>query len=568
MTLSFSVSATAKERNLLSIPSSSSVISSPFPTTIIPNGPNTSSNISSVAFVPETITSSPRNNLKRNASEEILNIRPHPPHPHPASSTLTSTSSTFSTVNGQVQSQANVAGMEVDINSVDWGNNNDLSGLLEAAAAASNSVASTSFLEGDEDAEGEDEEEEEEEEFKPKANVKAKGKGKAKAKAKSKSNRPSTVTTPKRPFTSSASFSNTSRTNSNSQDQQPTLVRTSQISPNDIHNSTPVEFRVLFHTSTASSTISVNTNPIISSTSTSTSVPATSTSTLTAPATTSSLPQAAGTSIEATVVDEEQNDLNRMALNWSNEEWSSRRRLVQIYRVQDQNIVTMRFRPISQLAYDTLLQNGADQEELVVVSCIYRDEWNECFVTSVDAIWLLERLILGTEYRDTTSGGTPKIGKGKSKVVSAGAKIIGGGGGEKTFSVEEKNRIRRNLEGFKPFTVSKTKSTNSSSVPTNSTITAPLLNPTTTSTSNAGSTVAIPTTDKEMENFFRLIMSYKEPRPRKIEKDLKVFPWKVLSDCLEKILNKFVSLHFSFFSPTLILFKKMASTRGFNGRKI
>jgi len=70
------------------------------------------------------------------------------------------------------------------------------------------------------------------------------------------------------------------------------------------------------------------------------------------------------------------------------------------------------------------------------------------------------------------------------------------------FPVEEKNRIRRNLQGFGPKTVSKHK---------------------------AG-----------MGGFFQVIMEFTEPRPRNIEKDLKVFLWDLLPPALDKILSKYV----------------------------
>ncbi|KAM0791844.1 hypothetical protein ACM66B_004101 [Microbotryomycetes sp. NB124-2] len=149
-------------------------------------------------------------------------------------------------------------------------------------------------------------------------------------------------------------------------------------------------------------------------------------------------------------------DLNQMAMGWSNEEWTNRRRLIQFWRQQEGNVINASFRPIAQEDY---------VPNTIVVSCIFRDEWNECFVTSVDTIYLLEALV--------------------------GVR----------FSVEEKNRIRRNLEGFKPMTVSKTKS--------------------------------------DSEPFFKLIMGFPNPKPRNIEKDVKVFQWKILSSALEKIIGKY-----------------------------
>ena len=91
----------------------------------------------------------------------------------------------------------------------------------------------------------------------------------------------------------------------------------------------------------------------------------------------------------------------------------------------------------------------------------------ECYVTSVDTIFLLESLVAVR------------------------------------FTVEEKNRIRRNLEGFKPQTVSKAK--------------------------------------PEREEFFKIIMGFPNPKPRNIEKDVKVFPWKILALALKKIIGKYVS---------------------------
>lgn len=71
------------------------------------------------------------------------------------------------------------------------------------------------------------------------------------------------------------------------------------------------------------------------------------------------------------------------------------------------------------------------------------------------------------------------------------------------FTVEEKNRIRRNLEGFRPMTVSKAKA--------------------------------------DSEEFFKIIMGFPNPKPRNIEKDVKVFPWKILAHALKKIIGKYVS---------------------------
>ncbi|KAJ9092389.1 hypothetical protein QFC21_006891 [Naganishia friedmannii] len=151
-----------------------------------------------------------------------------------------------------------------------------------------------------------------------------------------------------------------------------------------------------------------------------------------------------------------QSDLNLMAVGWDQEEWHAKRRLVQFWRRQDGPVIHAAFRPIKQTEY---IPNS------IVVSCIYRADKNECFVTSVDAIYLLEALV--------------------------GLR----------FSVEEKNRIRRNLEGFRPITVSKNKS--------------------------------------GAEDFFKLVMSFPNPKPRNIEKDVKVFPWSIFGTALKKIIGKY-----------------------------
>ena len=126
-------------------------------------------------------------------------------------------------------------------------------------------------------------------------------------------------------------------------------------------------------------------------------------------------------------------DLNAMAMGWTPDEWNARRRLVEFKRVQEGNIINVSFKPIRLHEFKT---------SSIVISCIFRDDKNECYITSVDAIYLLEALI--------------------------GAR----------FTVEEKNRIRRNLEGFKPITVSKSKA--------------------------------------DSEPFFKLIMGFPNPKPRNI----------------------------------------------------
>lgn len=153
-------------------------------------------------------------------------------------------------------------------------------------------------------------------------------------------------------------------------------------------------------------------------------------------------------------------DLATMAKGWTSEEWAAKRRLVKVWRRQDGHNIFLAFAPMPQLEWHA-------EKDCVVISCMFREDRNSCWVTSVDMLYLLEAVI-GTR-----------------------------------FSVEEKNRIRRNLEGFRPQTVSKNKSTS--------------------------------------DTFFRTIMSYPAPKPRNIEKDVKVFPFEVVAAAIKKIVSKYVS---------------------------
>lgn len=152
-------------------------------------------------------------------------------------------------------------------------------------------------------------------------------------------------------------------------------------------------------------------------------------------------------------------DLDSMTQNWTEEEWDAKRRLVHFRRSQSGSTITTTFQPVS-----------VDERppQSICISCIYWEEKGESFVTSVDTIHLLEQLVAVK------------------------------------FTVEEKNRIRRNLEGFRPKTVSKGKA--------------------------------------ESEEFFKVIMGFPSPKPRNIEKDVKVFHWKDLASALKKIISKYVCL--------------------------
>ncbi|KAH7371405.1 hypothetical protein BKA66DRAFT_424176 [Pyrenochaeta sp. MPI-SDFR-AT-0127] len=149
-------------------------------------------------------------------------------------------------------------------------------------------------------------------------------------------------------------------------------------------------------------------------------------------------------------------DLDKMSDDWTQEELDAKRRLVEFKRSQHGSTISTSFAPVAP---------EARQARSICVSCIWWEEKDECFITSVDTIYLLEQLV------------------------------------NVRFTVEEKNRIRRNLEGFRPLTVSKAKA--------------------------------------DSEDFFKVIMGFPNPKPRNIEKDVKVFPWKILSHALKKIISKY-----------------------------
>ncbi|KAI9311719.1 hypothetical protein BX666DRAFT_1994913 [Dichotomocladium elegans] len=155
-------------------------------------------------------------------------------------------------------------------------------------------------------------------------------------------------------------------------------------------------------------------------------------------------------------------DLDAMCDGWTTEEWNQRRRLVQFWRDEDDHLIRCGFQPVAQEAHRGQVNSI---EGFTIVSCIYWPERNDYFITSVDLIHLLEVVM------------------------------------HMQFTVEEKNRVRRNLEGFRPLTVSKSR--------------------------------------PDSSDFFKLIMNFPHPKPRNIEKDLKVFPWRTLALALNKIVAKY-----------------------------
>lgn len=172
-------------------------------------------------------------------------------------------------------------------------------------------------------------------------------------------------------------------------------------------------------------------------------------------------------------------NLNAMTENWTPDEWAMKRRLVQFWRSQNKSTINSEFVAVTP---------GERQSNSICISCIWWEERQECFITSVDTIYLLESLVAVR------------------------------------FSVEEKNRVRRNLEGFHPLTVSKAK--------------------------------------QDSQEFFKVIMGFPNPKPRNIEKDVKVFPWDILTHALKKIIGKYVSrTQYSFCTTQLTNYSPQAIHR-------
>ncbi|KAL8735104.1 MAG: hypothetical protein Q9181_002922, partial [Wetmoreana brouardii] len=167
-------------------------------------------------------------------------------------------------------------------------------------------------------------------------------------------------------------------------------------------------------------------------------------------------------------------NLDSMAQNWTAEECRVKRRVVQFSRFQRGGTLYTSFEP-------TTVEDRVPNS--ICVSCIWWREENGHFITSVDILDLFEKLICGHE--------------GKFSDVHK-ARVM------------EQNRIRRNLEGFGPITVSKTPPEDGSERP---------------------NTV----------RFFNQIMSFGDPKPRRIAKDVKVFKWQDLKHGLQKVMGKYVS---------------------------
>ncbi|CAB4482948.1 unnamed protein product [Rhizophagus irregularis] len=150
---------------------------------------------------------------------------------------------------------------------------------------------------------------------------------------------------------------------------------------------------------------------------------------------------------------------NDMTQLWSQEELNVRRRVVQFFKTRAKKRIMASFKAVDPIERP---KNG------IFVSCLYwYDKKTQCdkwYFTSTDYLNLLESL---TGIRLTS---------------------------------DEKNRIRRNLEEYKPITVGKNKN--------------------------------------DSDDIYKDLMSYSFAKPRNAEKDIKIYEWRHLLHAIDKIIKK------------------------------
>lgn len=152
-----------------------------------------------------------------------------------------------------------------------------------------------------------------------------------------------------------------------------------------------------------------------------------------------------------------EDDLGSMTENWTHEEIEDERRLVRFNftRVTHSDYL---------VKFEAVRKDDFTHDQ-PIISCIFWKEKNMHIATSVDIILILEYLV------------------------------------QLSFTIEEKNRIRRNLQSLKPYTISRA--------------------------------------NKSCQRFFNVLMNMEDPRPRNIEKDLKVFKWGDLFNAFNKVISKY-----------------------------
>lgn len=131
-----------------------------------------------------------------------------------------------------------------------------------------------------------------------------------------------------------------------------------------------------------------------------------------------------------------------------------------------------------------------------IISCLYWYATDKCYLTSVDLLFLLDKLSGRSSNFTNQLCITNKGGRYQPKTSTKSAK-------ETDF--KEINRIRRNLLNFKLITLGKMDEPE----------------------------------DQDQLDFFQTIIRFENPKPRKIEKKLKVYEWSILGKALEKIMKKY-----------------------------
>ncbi|KAG7403784.1 hypothetical protein Forpe1208_v016157 [Fusarium oxysporum f. sp. rapae] len=148
--------------------------------------------------------------------------------------------------------------------------------------------------------------------------------------------------------------------------------------------------------------------------------------------------------------------LESMAEEWTPQERGNCRRIVLFHKTQKGATVNATCQSVSV----NEIPSGS-----ICISCIWWAEKGECYVTSVDIVYLLGQLIVG-----------PKL-----------------------FDRQERERVRCNLDTFESQTIRK-------------------INP-------------------DTKKFFNIIMGFSDPKPRNLERDIKLFPWRILGDALKEVFR-------------------------------
>ncbi|GMM39041.1 hypothetical protein DASC09_063800 [Saccharomycopsis crataegensis] len=198
-----------------------------------------------------------------------------------------------------------------------------------------------------------------------------------------------------------------------------------------------------------------------------------------------------------------------------------------------------------------------------IISCLYWNHTDNFYLTSVDLLFLLDKLSgrtssiannvsiadivvvngCGDAKRSTGSGAPGRLvgatlvskkgkfaSKSQVKKLKQAAKFL------KAIDGKEINRIRRNLLNFKSITLGKQEAEYEDDLRRRHQQYQQLQgNHQVASTSQGASNFG---TEEEMM-FFHKIMSFSNPKPRKIEKKLKVYEWRVLEQALDKIMKKY-----------------------------